>query len=180
MAAALEGIITSKLMHEATTRDAFPHMKDSVFLQSGGGGGGGESRGGVGRREGRDHAAADDDDDEGDDAVSRFWETLRGCDALLEELPELLNECKAAIRKRSALPMLVESELRYAPGTRGVTSSPAPPPPADPTRRPHSASPHPPHPPTTHSQIRAADRGTQGRGGAEKSVQVGGQRAACG
>ncbi len=124
MAAALEGIITSKLMHEATTRDAFPHMKDSVFLQSGGGGGGGggESRGGVGR----DHAAADDD--EGDDAMSRFWETLRGCDALLEELPELLNECKAAIRKRSALPMLVESELRYAPGTRGVTSSPAPPP----------------------------------------------------
>jgi len=175
VAAALEGIITSKLMHEATTRDAFPHMKDSVFLQSGGGG---ESQGGVGRREGRDHAAADGDDDEGD-AVSRFWETLRGCDALLEELPELLNECKAAIRKRSALPMLVESELRYAPGTRGfhfVTR----PPQRDPTRRPHSASRPPPHPPTTHSQIRAADRGTPGRGGAEKSVQVGGQRAAGG
>ena len=180
VAAALEGIVTSKLLHEAITRDAFPPPKESVFQSEGrwraddvsfevkddregdasgeGGGDDDNDDGGVdaslglqGVRGVHGHGGTDEDEDcarsasnTGDETVGdkdhtqqsasrsvastsapatssldpfkqpRFWEMLQGCDELLEEVSNLLDECKAAIRKRSALPLLVESELRYA------------------------------------------------------------------
>ena len=174
VAAALEGIITSKMVHEATTRDAFPPLKDSVFQNEGrwraadeeGGeddedgedGEDGEDRkraepGGSRDADHRRHSEnsgfdSQHDPIDGQESVvregndrdadglaiastmastsmpmvgsldpfkqPRLWKMLDGSSELLEEVSTLLDECKAAIRKRSALPMLVESELRYA------------------------------------------------------------------
>ncbi len=162
VAAALEGVIASKLLHEAICRDAFPPSKESVFQSEGrwraddgsvehdgddgesddgddGDDGDGVPRGsqGVGEedfaretRDAGDETAGDKDRSQrsgvrptastpaatSSDPFKQpgFWEMLQGCDGLLEEVSKLLDECKAAIRKRSALPLLVESELRYA------------------------------------------------------------------
>ena len=173
VAAALEGVITSKLLHEAISRDAFPPSKESVFQSDGlwradegdGGDRGDGARqrmhGDQGAHGGRASARVDEKDsardarNAADDTATdrsrrgveeptvststptapfwdpfkqpRFWEMLQGCDELLEEVSKLLDECKAAIRKRSALPLLVESELRYArllAGLKGMAARP--------------------------------------------------------
>lgn len=56
------------------------------------------------------------DDYEEDDpfAKQQFWKSLRKCQELKEDLHVIIDECKAAIRRRGVLTMMVESELRYA------------------------------------------------------------------
>jgi len=45
---------------------------------------------------------------------AKFWNTLRSCEDLHTEISSIVQECKSAIRRRGALSLLVESELRYA------------------------------------------------------------------
>lgn len=148
VSAALEGIITAKLIHEATSRDAFPPSQYSVFHNEGqwrapvpdsevl------ESRKSINKNETisprgysgkqveeiesfepseecsvlQEPESPVDDVLDKDDPFSqgRFWNTLRSCGTLHEEIANILEDCKSAIRKRGALPLLVESELRYA------------------------------------------------------------------
>lgn len=117
VAAALEGIVSSKLLHEATSNDAFPTSADSVF-SDGGDPAGAEATTAAGAAKAADTSM---------DPFGRrqFWDTLRHNDALHDELSKLLDDCKAAIRKRPALPMLVESELRYARLLAGLKATEA-------------------------------------------------------
>ena len=154
VSAALEGIITAKLIHEATSRDAFLPSEYSVFHNEGqwrapvpdsevl------ESRRSLSKRysgsprefAGRTSESLDtvvsprascgpdlssvmeepespvDEGLDKDDPFSqgRFWDTLRSCETLHDEIASILEDCKSAIRRRGALPLLVESELRYA------------------------------------------------------------------
>lgn len=43
-----------------------------------------------------------------------FWDALRSCDDLKPELEAVLEESKSAIRRRGAISLLVETEVRYA------------------------------------------------------------------
>ncbi len=154
VSAALEGIITAKLIHEATSRHAFLPSEYSVFHNEGqwrapvpdsevi------ESKRSISKRHSGSPREYSGNQSESQDAVispgvsvgpdlssvmeepespldevldtddpfsqGRFWDTLRSCESLHEEIAVILEECKSAIRRRGALPLLVESELRYA------------------------------------------------------------------
>jgi len=43
-----------------------------------------------------------------------FWRALRGCEEAIGEVDTILEESRSAIRKRGALGLMVESDLRYA------------------------------------------------------------------
>lgn len=165
VSAALEGIITAKLIHEATARDAFLPSEYSVFhneeqwrapvpdsevleskksltkrYSSSPGENAGKpaealDSGMSPKAPGEPEFSIVEEEpespvDEGldkDDPFSqgRFWNTLRSCETLHEEIAAILEDCKSAIRRRGALPLLVESELRYArllAGLQGIKS----------------------------------------------------------
>lgn len=56
----------------------------------------------------------DDADLDNPFSQDHFWQALRSCENLHDEVVKMMEECKSAIRKRGALSLLVESELRYA------------------------------------------------------------------
>ena len=158
-AAALEGYLSAKLLHEAMSRNAFVPSEYSVFhneeqwrtpppdqevINSNKSSSQQEvvlspksSRRDVGASYAIDKNSAiavseaidsdetkdptliaeiDEDIFENNDPFSRksFWNALRCCKDVIGEVDTILEESRSAIRKRGALGLMVESDLRYA------------------------------------------------------------------
>lgn len=158
-AAALEGYLSAKLLHEAMSRNAFVPSEYSVFhneeqwrtpppdeeiINSNKSSSQQEaalspksSRREVGTSSATDKDSAsavsegidsdetkdstlimaiDEEIFENNDPFSRksFWNALRCCKDVIGEVDTILEESRSAIRKRGALGLMVESDLRYA------------------------------------------------------------------